>query len=96
LVWNDWHPIPEAFPDEVDYPFFLTYFPQTKKRYPARDWLEQVVLQPEAMINDNIKRSEGDLWKEFSHNMDVLQFRDDLADYRERLRIVAPRLPGKR
>jgi precorrin-6B methylase 2 len=89
LIWNDWHPIPEAFPDEVDYPFFLTYFPQTKKRYSARDWLERVVLQPETMTPDKIRRSETDLWNEFVHNMDVLQFRDDVADYRKRLRKVS-------
>jgi precorrin-6B methylase 2 len=89
LVWNDWHPIPEAFPDEVDYPFFLTYFPQTKKRFSARDWLERVVLQPASMIKDNVERSEGDLWKEFAHNMDVLQFRDEVAEYRKRLRKVS-------
>jgi hypothetical protein len=86
LIWNDWHPIPEAFPDQVDYPFFLTYFPQTKRRYPARDWLERVVFQPENVIKNGIKRSETDLWKEFAHNMDILSFRDDVAEYKKRLR----------
>jgi len=86
LIWNDWHPIPEAFPDEADYPFFVTYFPQTRKRYPARDWLERVVLQPETGVKSETKRSERDLWKEFAHNMDVLQFRDEVKDYKERLR----------
>ena len=86
LIWNDWHPIPEAFPDEVDYPFFVTYFPQTRKRYPVRDWLERVVLQPETGLKGKTKRSERDLWKEFAHNMDVLQFRDELKDYKQRLR----------
>jgi precorrin-6B methylase 2 len=91
LIWNNWHPIPEAFPDEVSYPFFLTYFPQTRRWYPQRDWLAKVVLQPETMIKDGTKRSQKELWKEFTHNMDVLQFRDDVADYRKRLRKVAPR-----
>ncbi len=89
LIWNDWHPIPEAFPDEVDYPFFLTYFPQTRKKYPQRDWLVRVVLQPETMIKDSAKRSQKELWEEFSHNLDVLQFRDDVMEYRRRLRKVA-------
>ena len=88
LIWNDWHPIPEAFPDEVDYPFFLTHFPQTQKKYPARDWLSRVVLQPETMFREDVKRSETDLWKEFAHNMDVLAFRNDVAEYKRRLRKV--------
>ena len=88
LIWNDWHPIPEAFPDEVDYPFFLTHFPQTRKKYPARDWLSRVVLQPETMFREDVKRSERDLWKEFAHNMDVLAFRNDVAEYKRRLRKV--------
>jgi len=85
LIWNDWHPIPEAFPDEVDHPFFVTYFPQTKKRYSERDWLERVVLQPTSVIRSDIKRSVTNLWEEFGHNMDVLRFRDEVADYRKRL-----------
>jgi precorrin-6B methylase 2 len=91
LIWNDWHPIPEAFPDEVDYPFFLTHFPQTRKKYPQRDWLERVVLQPETMIKDKeeVKRSEKELWEEFAHNMDVIHFRPDVMEYRRRLRKVA-------
>jgi hypothetical protein len=38
---------------------------------------------------DNTRRSETELWNEFVHNMDVLQFRDDVADYRKRLRKVS-------
>ncbi|MDE1853284.1 MAG: hypothetical protein KGI38_06005 [Thaumarchaeota archaeon] len=89
LIWNDWHPIPEAFPDEVEYPFFLTYFPQTRRTYPAREWLKRVVLQPENLIKYSVKHSERDLWTEFAHNMDVLQFRGDVAGYKERLRRVS-------
>jgi precorrin-6B methylase 2 len=89
LIWNDWHPIPEAFPDEVDHPFFLTYFPQSRKKYPGRDWLRRVVLQPESMFRDEAKRTERDLWKEFTHNMDVLSFRNDVAEYKSRLRKVS-------
>ena len=43
-------------------------------------------MQPETMVKDDNKHLEGDLWREFAHNMDVLQFRDDIEEYRKRLR----------
>lgn len=89
LVWNNWHPIPEAYPDEVDYPFFLTYFPQTRERFSQRDWLEKVTLQPVATYRNKPRYSLGELWDEFAHNMDVLHFRDDVEEYKKRLRKVA-------
>jgi hypothetical protein len=81
LIYYNRHLNPKIMPDRVDYPFFVSFAPLRKPKSDV-EWLSKVVLQPEGVTSRlKLKRDLDDLWKEFSHNMDVLGIRGDVEDY---------------
>jgi precorrin-6B methylase 2 len=86
LIYYERHLIPEIMPKTADPPFFVSesYF---KPPVSEREWLSKVVLQPESIL-ERKEPTRQELWDELVHNLDVLGVRDNIEDYRLRLRDV--------
>lgn len=90
LIYYHRHISAKIMPTKVDYPFFVSVAPFQRPKSDV-EWLSKVVLQPEEMISKlNLKRNVKTLWDEFSHNQDVLGFRNDVENFRAEL-AKAPR-----
>jgi hypothetical protein len=86
LVYYDLCLFPEIMPVKVEFPFYLSVFPFKTPRS-MRQWLSAVVEKKQSSIR-NGKPAVDELWDELTHDYDVEGIRDEISDYRRRLKRV--------
>ncbi len=76
---------PEIMPDEVDYPFYVSNFP-FRSPSSAAGWLEMVTGKTKSSLKRNARPQAEELWDELRHDYRLKADKEDVSDYKRRLR----------